>query len=222
MAYGEQDPQAVPIQYLIKWNPRRESPEKWLAYAEAHGDWSEPRPGKRVAIFEVREMRAYGGFDYDLRRVMRVVERTVDKRGQHLLVPEIEVEGWWTSLELAEETIVALYADHATSEQYHSEFKTDLDVERLPSGKIAPPTPWSWPAPCWPTTSCAGSARVACSAPAPPRHPAKRRRLRTVMQELMYVAARLISTGRRLKLAFGYGCPIVAVFRRLYSQLSTA
>jgi hypothetical protein len=33
--------------------------------------------------------------------------------------------------------ILALYADHATSEQFHSEFKTDLDVERLPSGKFA-------------------------------------------------------------------------------------
>jgi hypothetical protein len=30
---------------------------------------------------------------------MRVIERTIDKHGQHLLVPEIEIEGWWTSLE---------------------------------------------------------------------------------------------------------------------------
>ena len=85
----------------------------------------------------MRETRTHDGFDYDLRRVMRVIERTIDKRGQHLLVPEIEIEGWWTSLELDEECIIALYADHATSEQFHSEFKTDLDVERLPSGKFA-------------------------------------------------------------------------------------
>ena len=31
---------------------------------------------------------------------------------------------------------MALYSDHATSEQFHSEFKTDLDLERLPSGKF--------------------------------------------------------------------------------------
>jgi len=30
------------------------------------------------------------------------------------------------------------------------------------------------------------------------------------MQELLYVAAHLIASGRRLKLAFGYGCPIVS------------
>jgi hypothetical protein len=221
MAYEEQHPQAAPVHYIIKWNPRRESREEWLAYAAEHGDWSTPRPGKRVALFAVRETRTYNGFDYDLRRVMRVIERTIDTHGQHLLVPEIEIEGWWTSLELDEETIIARYAEHATSEQFHSEFKTDLDVERLPSGKFAT------------NALVLASAMLAYNilrwigqtgllgADAPPRAPAKRRRLRTVMQELMYVAARLIATGRRLKLAFGYGCPIVPVFRRLYGQLAT-
>ena len=35
------------------------------------------------------------------------------------------------------------------------------------------------------------------------------------MQELIYLAARLIHTGRRLKLAFGSGCTVVPIFRRL-------
>jgi hypothetical protein len=42
---------------------------------------------------------------------------------------------------------------------------------------------------------------------APIRHRAKRRRLKTVMQELIYVACRLISSGRRLSLRFGRHCP---------------
>ena len=33
--------------------------------------------------------------------------------------------------------IIDLYSDHGTSEQFHSEFKTDMDIERLPSGKFA-------------------------------------------------------------------------------------
>ena len=28
--------------------------------------------------------------------------------------------------------IIGLYADHGTHEQFHSEFKTDLDLTRLP------------------------------------------------------------------------------------------
>ncbi len=219
-AHNEQDEQAAPVHYLIKWNPRKESPERWLAYAEEHGEWSEPRPGKRVALFDVRETRTYDGYEYPLRRVMRVIERTIDKRGQQLLVPEIEIEGWWTSLEFDEETIIALYADHGTSEQYHSEFKTDLDIERLPSGKFATNAL---------ILACAQLAynilrwigqNGLLGPDAPPRHRAKRLSLRTVMQELMYLAARLIHTGRRMKLAFGFGCPVVPIFRRLYWQLA--
>jgi hypothetical protein len=73
---------AAPVHYLIKWNPRKEDPERWLTYAEEHGEWTEPRPGKRVALFEVRETRTHNGYAYPLRRVMRVVERTIDKHGQ--------------------------------------------------------------------------------------------------------------------------------------------
>ena len=126
----------------------------------------------------------------------RILLRTIDKHGQQLLVPEIEIEGWWTSLVFDEETIIALYADHGTSEQYHSEFKTDLDIERLPSGKFATNAL---------ILACAQLAynilrwigqNGLLGPDAPPRHRAKRRRIRTVMQELMYLAARLIHTGQ--------------------------
>ncbi|WP_274522435.1 hypothetical protein [Ectothiorhodospira variabilis] len=35
--------------------------------------------------------------------------------------------------ELSDDDIIALYRGHATCEQFHSEFKTDMDLERLPS-----------------------------------------------------------------------------------------
>ena len=40
---------------------------------------------------------------------MRVVERTLNKKGQGLLTPEIEIEGWWTTLTLQESEILELY-----------------------------------------------------------------------------------------------------------------
>ncbi len=179
-----------------------------------------PRPGKRMALFEVRDTRFLDGYEYPLRRVMRVIERTIDKHSQHLLIPDIEIEGWWSSLAFDDEAIIALYADYVTSEQFHSEFKSDLDIERLSSGKFA-----------------TNALVLACAAfaynvlrwigqtglfnpDAPPRHPAKRRRLRTVMQELTYVAVCLIVTGRRLKLAFGYSCRIVPRLSSLVCQIS--
>jgi len=71
------------------------------------------------------------------RRVIRVIERTIDKKGQLLLDLEIELEGWWTSLEIADQKVIELYEQHGPSEQFHSELKTDMDLERLPSGKFA-------------------------------------------------------------------------------------
>lgn len=59
-----------------------------------------------------------------------MTERTMDAHGQMLLAPQITLEGWWTDLDLACEEVIGLYREHATSEQFHSEFKDDLDLER--------------------------------------------------------------------------------------------
>ena len=68
----------------------------------------------------------------------RLTERTIDKRDDPLLLPEYILEGWTTTLpeRFDMQAIIALYADHATHEQFHSEFKTDMDLERLASGKF--------------------------------------------------------------------------------------
>ena len=71
-----------------------------------------------------------------------------------------------------------------------------MDIEHLPSGKFATYAL---------ILACAVLAynilrwighNGLLGADAPPRHRAKRRRIRTMMQELMYLAARLIHTGR--------------------------
>ena len=72
------------------------------------------------------------------RRVYRLTERTIDKHGHALLLPEYVLEGLKTTLpeRLNCEEVIALYCDHASHEQFHSEFKSDMDLERLPSGKF--------------------------------------------------------------------------------------
>ena len=209
--------------YLLKWNPRRQDLDKWLAVAEQHGSWISPREGKRVATFSVYEEQIYHGKKYRFRRVMQVTERTIDKHGQGLLFPELEIEGWWTSLSEAafnDEAIIALYCDHATSEQFHSEFKTDLDLERLPSGKFATnDLIMSLSAFSYNILRWIGLIGL-IGETSPVRHRAKRRRLKTVMQELMYLAARLIRTGRRLKLRFSQCCPAYPAFEAVYQKLA--
>lgn len=68
----------------------------------------------------------------------RLTERTIEKEGRHMLLPEFALEGWSTSLpkSLMPAEIIDLRADHGTHEQCHSEFKTYMDLTRLPSGKF--------------------------------------------------------------------------------------
>ncbi|MEO5355585.1 MAG: transposase, partial [Magnetococcus sp. XQGC-1] len=154
------------------------------------------------------------------RCVMRVIERKIDKNGQALLLPEITMEGWSTSLDLPEAEVIALYNDHGTSEQFHSEFKTDLDLERLPSGKFETNAlVFSMAAFSYNILRWIGLLGLT-GKDAPVRHPAKRRRLKTVIQELIYLAARFISTGRRLKLRFGRLCPAFEAFDRVYEKFA--
>lgn len=214
------------VDYIIKWNPRQEKKKtaKWMDIAQDMGhwvDWESPREGKRVATFTVYEEQEINSHTYTLRRVMQITERTIDKRGQVLLIPDIEIEGWWTSLDLPDQQIIRLYQLHATSEQFHSEFKTDLDVERLPSGKFD-----------------TNDLVLACHAFAynmlrliglvgligehsPVRHPAKRRRIKTVLQELMYLAARVVKESRQIKLRFGKQCAGFDAFGLVYRHLAS-
>lgn len=216
------------VDFILKWNPRRQDRAVWLERAEAEvaagrAQWETPRPGKRVAVFSTDETQTRNDESYQFRRVMRITERTIDKHGQRLLLPEVELEGWWSRLNPADHSdaaIIALYKDHATSEQFHSEFKTDLDIERLPSGKfntndlIMTLAAISYNCLRW-----IGLIGL-LGGLSPIRHPAERRRLKTVMQELMYLAARVIRSGRRLKLRFARHCPAFAAFEAVYARLA--
>lgn len=76
---------------------------------------------------------------HDLRQVFRVVKKTRDENNQPLLFPSCQLSGWWTNLEknkFDEQTVIDLYKDHGTSEQFHAELKSELAVEKMPSGKF--------------------------------------------------------------------------------------
>jgi hypothetical protein len=86
------------VEFLIKWNPRQQDLPGWVQRAGQEAEWTFPRKGKRVALFSEVVEEAYRGKRRRFRRVIRVIERTIDKKGQALLLPDIALEGWWTSL----------------------------------------------------------------------------------------------------------------------------
>ncbi len=213
------------LEFLCKWNPRKQDKPAWVKRAEEAGVFVEVRPGKRVGRLDLEVERAWQKQKRMFRLIVEVTERTIDKKGQHLLVPEIELAGWWTSLALPAKEVIEHYRYRGTHEQFHAEIKSDLDLERLPSGKF--------------DTNDAilhlGAFAYNClrllgqlgltGEIAPIRHPAKRRRLKTVLQELMYRAAKFVEHARRLVLDFGrnFACHIkvfVALQERLWRAAS--
>jgi len=186
------------VDWIIKRNLRYEDPQAWLETAQQLGVSKQPRLGKTVWTGSYETERD----GLKLRIVFEVIERTIDRHGQMLLMPELDVNTWWTSLTCDEAAVIQLYHKHGTSEQFHSELKTDMDLERLPSGKFS-------------TNSLIlllgmfayNALRLigqrSLGLPAPYRKTVQRRRIRSVLQDIVYVACRVVYHARKWVLSFG-------------------
>jgi len=206
--------------FITKWNPRRQDKAAWVSQAEAAGAFQQVREGKRVGLLDLQIERAWKKTKRTLRLIVRVTERTIDKRGQRLLMPDIEIEGWWTSLREPMDEVIDLYKHHGTHEQFHAEIKSDLDLERLPSGKFdTNDAVVHLAAFAYNCLRLIGQLGLTGEI-SPIRHPAKRRRLKTVLQEVMYRAAKFVAHARRLVLDFGRGVARhVKVFEAVQTRL---
>jgi len=120
------------VDFLIKRNLRRETADEWLNIAQEHGTVYRPRDGKVIYTGEILRDK---GYEKPLRIVFEVVSRTMLANGQVLIEPKVDINTWWTSLENPVKDVIRLYHDHATCEQFHSEIKSDIGLERFPSGK---------------------------------------------------------------------------------------
>ena len=209
------------VDWIIKRNLRRESEADWLEEAQAHGDWEFPREGKEVYTGETwkeRDGRVY-------RVVFEVTQRTITADGQRLLVPDIEIATWWTSLKLPPKVVIELYHQHGTSEQFHSELKSDLDLERLPSGKFATNALMlSLGLVAYNLLRLCGQTALAENADLPPEakmplsKPVFRRRLRSVIHDLMYFATRLTKHSHRWGLSLWRSNPWRSVWESVYER----
>jgi len=149
-------------------------------------------------------VRAHGIF-HPVRRIPCLTERSIDARGQHLLVSEIVLDGWTASL------------------LRNAGLKTEMDIERPPSGKF-------------------DTNYLACQLTAltlnillhligqqglpgphtPIRHPAKRWRIKTMIQELILLAARIIGHGRQRWLRLGANDRAAIAFIELHAQIAAS
>ena len=113
--------------YIVKRNLRKEAKEYWLRIAQLLG--SRKKLNGRINYI--------GSIVKGSKRIVFEVDLiNKDKSGQPLLIPEIKVDTYWTNLEIDPAKVILLYNEHGTSEQFHSELKTDMNIEKLPSGKF--------------------------------------------------------------------------------------
>lgn len=124
------------LKYLIKRNLRRENVEQLLDSVRSYQEPEFVRPGKTIyrgirSDKKPAGMKVFNGF-----LVVEGVERKVLASGERMLFPDVTLDCWWTNLPYTVEECVELYHDHGTSEQFHSELKSDMGIELLPSGNF--------------------------------------------------------------------------------------
>lgn len=213
------------VDFIVKWNPRGTDVPARASEVFAQGKMIKQDKKGRIAIMTETVERTYKDENDEektikLRRVLRATERNFDRDGNRLLIPDVEIEGWWTNLSIAKDKVIELYKGHALCEQYHSELKSDMDLERLPSGKFATNAL---------VMSCAGLAynilravgQVGLMNKKQARRAKQRRRVKTVMQDLVYFAGRFIRHAHSLTLRFScHANDQAQAFARTYDRFA--
>jgi len=122
------------LDFLIKRNLRKENKKVWLERAKNEGEIYFTDIKK--TIWRGSTYIKINGIEEKQRVVFDVTERRYDRRGQKLIIPEIQVDTYWTSLKDCPYDIIEMYHNHGESEQFHSELKSDMNLERLPSNNF--------------------------------------------------------------------------------------
>ena len=216
------------VSFIIKRNPRQESKEEWLSSVrDCCKNIQQPRDGKTVYIGQTFRDVAYtlpdgGDKTVGIRTIYEITERTIDKYGQFFVVPDIELNTYWTNLPLSDQEIIDLYHAHGESEQYHSEIKTDMDVERLPSGKFdSNKLVLELTVIAYNILRIIGQESLK-KRDNPTRKTVRRRRLRTVISNLMQFAGHLTEHAGRMVLSIGKSNRWRYTFKRIYDSFAMA
>ena len=207
---------------LIKRNLRKEKLERWLALAKAVGEKTPSREGKNVYVGAAHHIKPdSSGEDGHVYAVFEVIERLTDaKTGETFLIPELEVNTWWTNLPEEPETVVELYHRHGTSEQFHSELKTDIGLERMPSGSFKTNDLFlRLGMLAFNVLRIIGQRAMSHKEHLPLKLDVARRRLLSVMQDLIYIGCKLVNHAREETLKFGLHCPWFNVFREVHATV---
>jgi len=138
----------------------------------------------------------------------------------HQRMDDIEANTWWTNLGMNDHDVIWLYHAHGECEQFHSEIKTDMDLERLPSGKFST------------NELVMELAIIACNIlrmigqesigrrGTETKHKVRRRRLRTVIGNMIMMASHVTKHARQLITGLGRSNTWRFAFREVYTAFA--
>jgi hypothetical protein len=213
--------QAEHVDFIIKRNLRKEDPNAWFELAKETARPIQCREGKR--IFRGKTHLDLKGNPLSIPIYFEITERTIIK-GQRLLIPEITVDTYWSTLDVDPYEIVLLYHDHGTSEQFHSELKSDMDLERLPSGKFSSNAfVLLLGMLAYNLLRLCGQEGLRENNGNAIKYPetkkkVQRTRIRTVILDLMYMAGRIIHSSRKFFISFGKRNPFASLWNAIYNR----
>jgi hypothetical protein len=246
------------VSFIIKRNLRRENKQTWLDIAKAQGKQINLYDGKTrwlgktqrtidgidkpvAIIFDITEqtrdsdgqslaipdikIETYWTNVYESIAACNATHKTViqgnrpDSQGPCCLIDSQSRQA---------KSVINSYHDHGESEQFHSEYKTDLDMERLPSGKFATNAlvmllgmvAFNIIRICGQESLNAIVHLEQAGDPLPinRRSAVFRRRIRSVLLDIMYLASHVTSSSRYNWISFGRCCPWSGVFKWLYQK----
>ena len=206
--------------FIIKRNPRKEDmKDHWYDATKNGREIKGQREGKRIFVYE--ETTTLKDCQKAVRVINFITERRTDAFGQELLLEEYELESYNTSLANATaEEIQELYHAHGTMEQFHSEIKTELDLERLPSGKFATNALVLTLGICaYNLLRMIGQASLLKKDYPPTARKIKRRRIRTVLLHYMKFAVKFVRHARTYILKMSRNNQWRQSFQRIYIQM---
>lgn len=241
------------VYFIIKRNLRRENKPEWVKIAKKQGKQIDLRKGKTRWMGKTK--RIVDGIDFPVSVYFDITEETINSSGQCLAVSDIEIETYWSNVfestdpgvcqednsfdeiealkklqSKQAKSIIESYHNHGESEQFHSEYKTDLDIERLPSGKFATNAlimlmgmmAFNIVRICG-QESLSAIAQLEKAGESIPKYRKSsvfRRRIRSVLLDIMYLASHVTSSSRYKWISFGRCCRWSAVFKWLYEKFS--
>ena len=218
------------VKFIVKRNLRREPKERYLELGKLCGEKQPTREGKNLWHYSWKDVQIDMGDELfepsdhsgngKMIMIVAATERiTKAKTGEVFLFPEVEIDSWWTNIECTENECIEGYHDHGASEQFHSELKTDMYIEKLPSGKFATNAlNLNIAALAFNCLRIMGQRFLNKPKFLHREYKVARLRLRSVMQDLIYIACKVVKYAGYIWLSFRKNCPHYRIFRELYAR----